>query len=69
VEYTAELLSHSPGMGIPWDSAGSKRGMRRLPVSGAFDKWIIFYTHSRTALRIHRVFHGSQNIPVRFRRM
>jgi plasmid stabilization system protein ParE len=67
VAQTLDLLSQMPNIGRVFGSKKRRPDeLRYIPVSGAFDRTIIFYTHTASELRVERLLHGSQDLPRSF---
>ncbi|HZL28411.1 MAG TPA: type II toxin-antitoxin system RelE/ParE family toxin [Acidobacteriaceae bacterium] len=65
-ESTCRLLSTHPELGRCEDPAPAEMAeVRRFPVEH-FDKYLVFYTLSRSTLHIVRVLHGSRDLATRF---
>ena len=61
-DHTVELLCSTPLMGLHCRfQQPQNRHIRRFPVSGTFKTWLIFYTPSKTSVRIERVLHSARD--------
>ena len=67
LDHTLDLVRTSPGIGIPCHR-GSHRDLRRIPLSGSFDLWMLYYTPSATEIRVDRVFHSARDTKILFSR-
>ena len=65
-ESTCRLLSTNPEIGRREDPVPPEmEEVRRFPVEH-FDKYLVFYTLSRSSLHVVRVLHGSRDLATRF---
>jgi toxin ParE1/3/4 len=65
-ESTCQLLSTHPEIGRCEDPVRPETGeVRRFPLEH-FDKYLVFYTLSKSTLRVVRVLHGSRDLATRF---
>ena len=63
VDQTLESLSRQPGIGTQVFFRKSRlKGMRRFPVSGGFEKFMLFYLILDDGIELVRVAHGSRNL-------
>ncbi len=62
LDHTTELISRYPRLGFPCRFASSEwRDERRIPISGKFSLWLIFYAIAPGQIRVDRVLHGAQD--------
>ena len=67
-ESTCQLVSTHPEIGRCEDPVLPETAeIRRFPVEH-FDKYLVFYTLSRSILHVVRVLHGSRDLATRFTR-
>lgn len=66
--HTVDLLAKTPRMGrrCPRKSAPHIE-LRRIPVSDAFHRTVVFYTHTAAEIRVERILHSAQDLPRFFR--
>ena len=62
VQSAYDLLAFMPNIGAPRDFGLEKlKGMRMWPIR-KFPKYLIFYTPTKSEIRIERILHGARNI-------
>ena len=60
---TLNLLATQPEIGIPFFIRKPElQGMRRFPVSGGFEKILLFYFPLQDGIDLARVVHGSRDL-------
>jgi toxin ParE1/3/4 len=63
VRETFETLASMPDMGLLCGfRRRATRRMRRFPVQGAFENWLVFYLPKRGGIEVVHILHGARDI-------
>lgn len=63
VRDTFETLASMPNVGpLCGFRRPAMRRMRRVPVTGAFENWLVFYLPKRRGIEVVHILHGARDI-------
>ncbi len=59
---TLDVVANMPNKGSPMKAYNKRlKGLRRWPITGGFENYLLFYLAHEDRVEIVRVFHSSQN--------